>query len=148
MKIQIIAFIFLFTNCTPDSKKSAVQTPQKETFKNFYKKFYSDSTFQISRIAFPLKGFNSDEYDPELGSKNPPYYWKKSSWQFIETLEKDTVVIDKKDWTEEYRREINNNKDSTVLEKIYIVDSGYIVERKFKKIKEKWNLVYYSYKNL
>ena len=90
---------------------------------------------------FPLKGFNSDEYDEELGDKNPPYFWKKKDWSFLTTLEKDYLKVDKKDWVEEYKKVIKYNKDSTVLEKIYIVDSGYIVERKFKKNKGKWFLV-------
>lgn len=148
MKIQLIALIFLFTNCSTDSKKSVVQTSQAETFKDFYKKFYSDSTFQISRVTFPLKGFNSDEYDEELGDKNPPYFWQKKDWNFLSTLDKDTVVYDKKEWIEEYRREIKHNKDSTVIEKIYIVDSGFIEERKFKKNRNKWYLIFYSYNDI
>ncbi|WP_159102698.1 DUF4348 domain-containing protein [Flectobacillus major] len=139
-----------YLNCTADTKNQ--QEGQQlaiveENFNDFYKKFYSDSLFQVSRVVFPLKGFNSDEYDEELGDKNPPYFWKKQGWHFLTTLEKYYLKIDKKDWVEEYKKVIKHNKDSTVLEKIYIVDSGYIIERKFKKIKGKWFLIFYSYKN-
>jgi hypothetical protein len=118
-----------------------------ENFNEFYKKFYGDSLFQLSRITFPLKGFNSDEYNEELGDKNPQYFWKKNEWTFLETLPQNYVKYDKKEWIEEYKKEIKHKKDSSVLEKIYMVDSGYIEERVFKLIKGKWFLVFYSYNN-
>lgn len=149
-RITILFFIFcqmIYLNCTADTKQNHQQPIADENFNDFYKKFYIDSLFQASRVIFPLKGFNSDEYDEELGDKNPPYFWKKKDWSFLTTLEKDYLKVDKKDWVEEYRKVIKYNKDSTVLEKVYIVDSGYIVERKFKKLKGKWFLIFYSYRN-
>ncbi len=123
------------------------QAITNENFEVFYKRFYSDSLFQISRIIFPLKGFNSDEYDSELGKKNPPYFWKRKEWTFLETLPQNYVRYEKKDWVEEYKKEIKHNKDLSVLEKIFIVDSGYKEERIFKLVNGKWYLVFYSYKN-
>lgn len=141
----------MYINCTADTKKNYTDKDEssvvEESFEDFYKRFYSDSLFQVSRVVFPLKGFNSDEYDEDLGNKNPAYFWKKKDWSFLTTLEKEYLRIDQKDWIEEYKKEIKRNKDSTILEKIYMVDSGYIVERKFKKIKGKWFLIFYSYRN-
>lgn len=160
--LTILTILFstfnLINSCTAETSNKAerekdrqpIQTKQiitNENFEVFYKRFYSDSLFQISRIIFPLKGFNSDEYDSELGKKNPPYFWKKNEWTFLETLPQNYVRYEKKDWVEEYKKEIKHNKDLTVLEKIFIVDSGYIDERIFKLIKGKWYLVFYSYRN-
>lgn len=157
--LAVLLGIFNLThNCTAETSNKAerekdkqpIQTKQiitNENFEVFYKRFYSDSLFQISRIIFPLKGFNSDEYDSELGKKNPPYFWKRKEWKFLETLPQNYVRYEKKDWVEEYKKEIKHNKDLSVLEKIFIVDSGYIDERIFKLIKGKWYLVFYSYRN-
>ena len=149
LAILCLCQVLININCQADTKqiKNLQQPVADENFSTFYKKFYSDSLFQVSRVVFPLKGFNSDDYDEELGDKNPPYFWKKKDWSFLKTLEKNYLKVDRKDWVEEYKKEIKVNKDSTILEKIYIVESSYIIERKFKKIKGQWYLFFYSYSN-
>lgn len=96
----------LINSCTAETSnkrekdKQTIQMNQaitNENFEVFYKRFYSDSLSQISRIIFPLKGFNSDEYDSELGKKNPPYFWKRKEWKFLETLPQNYVRYEKKD---------------------------------------------------
>ncbi len=154
---MVLLILFLcpifYINCNGDTKKhndkqQIKQTFTDEDFDTFYKKFYSDSLFQITRITFPLKGFNSDSYDPELGDKNPPYFWKKKDWTFLHTLDQDKLKDSHEDGVDIYRKTIKHNSVSMVTEKMYMEESGYSEERKFKKINGKWYLIFYSFKDL
>ena len=117
-----------------------------ESFNTFYKRFYKDSTFQISRVVFPLPGFNSDIYDQE-SRKSLKYFWEKKDWIFLKTLEGSYKKFLKKDWEEEYYKVIKKGSNNTMFETIYMKESGYSEVRKFKLIHAKWYLYYYSYKN-
>jgi hypothetical protein len=141
--------ILALSECTADTlKKENQQQIEEENFDSFYKKFYADSVFQVSRIIFPLKGFNSDARDPELGDKNPPYFWKKNEWSFLSTLDKDMVKDVHEDGVDIYRKVLKRNKNLTVIEKIFREESGYSEERQFKKNKGKWFLVYYRFSDV
>ena len=147
--LMVIIFCQLNTNCQADTKQNQniQQQVLDENFDTFYKKFYSDSLFQISRITFPMKGINSDEYDPDLGDKNPPYFWKKKDWNFLHTLDQN-IVKDKHEYgVDVYKKVIKHNTNSFVVEKIYREESGYSEERWFKKANGKWFLIYYSFKD-
>jgi hypothetical protein len=149
--ILIIFFCqLIYSNCTADTKQNHRQQEPviDENFDEFYKKFYKDSLFQVSRVVFPLKGFNSDEYDPELGDKNPPYFWKKKDWIFLHTLDQDKLKDIHEDGVDVYRKTIKHNSSLMVTEKMYMEESGYSEERRFKKNNGKWYLVFYSFKDL
>ncbi len=47
-----------------------------DDFESFYKKFYSDSIFQITHVKFPVKGCYSD-YDGDVE-------WTKDKWSFLQ----------------------------------------------------------------
>lgn len=111
----------------------------KEDFNSFYKKFYSDSVFQLSRIIFPLQGkhYKSDEgafESEELA------YWKKEDWKIITNVfpDNDTVIkIDR----DTYRRRITK-MDTLVIEKVFIENSGYHILQKYTIKNGKWYLGY------
>ncbi|MBF4515783.1 hypothetical protein IRZ71_05490 [Flavobacterium sp. ANB] len=123
-------------------KKPEIFIGQKssEDFNSFFKSFSSDKQFRVAHIKFPLEGFNSDEN--EYNSKNKPYHWEKENWLFYSeedfenTKSKDVIKTE------------TIKKDSTIIYRIYKENSGYDIQYAFKKIENKWNLIYYSYKNL
>lgn len=69
-KLLILFVMLIFNGCIhkengDNISRSIKKEPhkvilKKEKFDEFYKRFYSDSNFQISRILFPLPGANSD----------------------------------------------------------------------------------------
>ena len=77
--IIIVSLLLLQLSCSTTEKRNVNDTTiikdssQKNTanvienFDDFYKKFYSDSTFQLSRIKFPLNGNNSMYENAEDG---------------------------------------------------------------------------------
>jgi len=145
--LKILIVIFFVSSCAKNKvdpnqlKKSQIAIIQmpSEDFDSFFKSFSSDKKFRIAHIKFPLKGFNSDEN--EFNSKNKPYLWDKENWLFYS--EEDFINEKKHD-------EIKTDKikkDSSVIYRFYKENSGYDIQYTFKKIDNKWNLIYYSYKN-
>lgn len=134
--------VTMFIACKTTSQKPEV----KENFSEFYDKFYSDTTFQLTRTVFPLPGYNSDidlqmpdDFAEQMGvSKDNEYYWEKEEWVFINTVEDndDTVV-----------KQIEKT-DTLTTEKLVIPNSGFKIVRKFKPMKGNWYLAYYFYQDI
>jgi hypothetical protein len=129
-----------------DSSKVAELKKVSENFDDFYKKFYSDSLFQISRVKFPLKGNDSMYENPEDGKmkdyendtiliKNNKFFWKKKGWTFLKTLKKQGDFG--------YKKRIEKKVD-IIREDIYSDNSEDRIIRDFKQIEGKWMLVYYG----
>lgn len=110
------------------------KTSNDESFDEFYARFHADSVFQMKRIEFPLPGINTDE----MGTDESDYQWEEEDWEIHYDMNLDTTefIIE------------NNITDSLAIEKIYKENTGFSVERTFKKIGGKWFLVYYKDVNL
>lgn len=104
----------------------------KEDFNRFYSQFHSDSTFQFSRIHFPIEGMIIDGY-----GERP---WSKENWTLltISVFEADTssFVVD-------YKKE-----EKVFTQKSWIENSGFAAEYRFELKKCKWYLVYALEQNL
>ena len=110
---------------TFDTIQSIKSEKQLEKFDDFYKKFYSDSLFQFSRIVFPLKGeyskyFIGDEKVPDMEDKlviikRNKLFWKKTGWRFLKTLQKQGDFG--------YNKKIEK-KGKSMEETIYLDGSG------------------------
>jgi len=132
--ISILIFVFL-TSCSLVKNNQTHDSENKtaiEDFEAFYDKFHSDSIFQMSRIKFPLKGFMVDGLEQEN--------WKKKNWSTLKTkvYDIDTTMY-MTDYIKTYK---------SFIEKVWIKDSGFFVEYRFKVIRRKWYLVYAVDQNL
>ena len=109
------------------------------SFENFYLKFHTDSQYQISKIKFPLPGFNTYEEGDDLsdGQSSSKYFWAKNKWVLMKIPDLDNTYSIKKVKT-----------DSTYDETISIPNSGYYIIRNFKKENGEWYLVFYGVHNL
>lgn len=118
--------------CACHSVKNGRNSEPDENFNHFYLLFHSDTVFQMERIQFPLEG---GSYDSENETK-----WNKKNWQ----LKKYTVYdVD----TTQYKVEFNLT-DTLVNERIYIPNSGFDFQCKYKLIDGKWFLIYCMDQNL
>ena len=143
LTIVLLMALFSCHNITKDD--STVNS--NEEFETFYQKFYDDSIFQISRVKFPLPGYNSNEVSgiPEdfaqeqgINFDQEPFFWSKDSWRLVEPLEKQDVDIQK----------ALNESDTLVTEKLFIPNSGFLIEKRFERADDgKWYLTYYYYQN-
>lgn len=136
--ISILILFSLLICCIQQQEKARVTTnnnvvvkqeqkTEAEDFEVFYRNFLTDDSFQMSRIHFPLEGYNY-----EGGEKTR---WDKSNWQ----LQKISIYdID----TNEYKKEILKT-DSAVYTRIYKDDSDIDIRNKFELIEGKWFLTYH-----
>lgn len=115
-----------------------------EDFDQFYDKFYSDSSFQISRIVFPLKGEDSNIIYGDIQVKDHEteayfvrdnqLYWKKDGWRFKTTLWEDH---------EDFFKTIER-RDTLVKERIHAKHEFWVLTSHFKLIDGKWMLIFYG----
>jgi hypothetical protein len=146
-----LSSIFCTYSCNSESKKNDKKIESKieetsieknsvkeekivsENFEEFNNKFHSDSDFQLSRIKFPLKG--------ELTTSDGISIWTKKNWSFI------TVRVSEKQKDKEFKYNLKKS-DSIVIEKYWIENTGFSIERKFELIDNNWFLVYYNELNV
>lgn len=144
MLINTIILFLSFTSCiNQNSSKTLDSTSRKsiaisESFEEFYEKFHSDSSFQMNRIKFPLKGYNYDEtYSPISEIDYSNYEWKKSEWEIhSKPIASDSLKVER------------IVKKEEVEEVITIPNSGTEIVRKFTLIDGKWFLVFYGNQTL
>ncbi len=124
--ICLFGFSVLLSACHNMKHQSAI-----EDFDKFYKKFHSDSLFQLSRIDFPLEGLPAfaEEQFFEEGS----FEWQKESWD----LHREINYKEFPDINVEIVR-----KEAEVTEFVDM-GSGFGLERRFELRKQQWFLVYY-----
>ena len=132
----VLIIIFFAISCNSkklqknkiDSKKDTV-----ESFQSFNIRFHKDSFFQVSRIAFPIGGKYVD------GINN--HGWTKQNWKQLKSPVGAPVD------TTQYKYRLVKT-DSSVVEKFWIDQSGFNIERRFRLKKDKWFLTYFNDVNL
>lgn len=128
----LFSFLYLLPSCKED--KTVKGKMYIENFSSFYQKFHTDSSFQMERIVFPLPGINTDDMTVE----DTIYYWHAIEWEMHKPLN-----LDGTDFKVETRE-----SEKEVIEKLYMDDSGFIIERKFELIDGRWFLTFFSNVNL
>ncbi|KFF05452.1 hypothetical protein [Flavobacterium reichenbachii] len=131
--IIIIAFIFTILSCNKNKNNHKLSLEKEgrqiENFDQFNKRFHSDSVFQISRVDFPIEGTHVSGFEH--------YDWTKKNWEF------QIVPVSEQNKIDEYQHSLIKS-DTLIIEKFWIENSGFQVERKFKIIDGKWFLIYYN----
>ena len=130
--ILIACTAIIFSACTHPKQK--VSDPNAEDFQVFYRRFYSDSTFQVSRIKFPLSGKWGNIID--LGEKRELYdsTWTKDNW----TMAKAPDYSDRA-----FTYKISYRLD-TVLDQTYVTHSTFSISKFFILDNGKWYLKVYT----
>ena len=133
--------VFVAFSC--NEKKEAIKNFKKienvsakklnESFDTFNIQFHSDSIYQISRVAFPIGGKYVEGFEK--------YKWTQNNWRFLKTQ------VLKNNKIEDCKHSLIQN-DTLVIEKFWIDNSGFKLERKFKRVNGKWYLTYYDDINL
>jgi len=109
----------------------------KENFEVFINQFYSDSIFQKSRIILPLDG--------EINEWSENDSVVKSNWKDRQISITNFETIQKyKPNTKHSIEKVNE----ICIERIFIENSGFSMERKFILRERKWYLKEYNISNL
>ncbi len=140
-RLLFICLIVSLSSCRTESTdkadQPAITKPEKivelpEDFKEFYELFHSDSLFQLNHIAFPLSGKPaSGDFAMELTD----YKWLREGWKIHKAFDEDDDTFD---------REFTIYTKDLISEKIYSPTFGYHMERRFGKLSDGWNLIYYA----
>ena len=114
-----------------EADTSLSQLPQD--FMEFYNRFHRDSVYQMNHISFPLEGAISA---PETKNDSMiPYRWRKDKWQLHHEFDSYNNI---------FTRKFYIFNDDLIIEKITGVNDLFKMERRFGKLHDGWNLIYYS----
>lgn len=132
----LVAFIVL--GCNHNERKTTKYTISNksddvENFDEFNIRFHIDSIFQLSRINFPIGGKSIDGFTKQE--------WTLKNWKMHRT-----PVVEKPEMKGYEHSLVKSN--TFVIEKYWIKDGGFSAETRFKRIKNKWFLIYYNDVNL
>ena len=139
IRIFILLFAICLFSCRPESDSTS-SAPQEETaeielpedFLTFYEEFHRDSVFQLNHIAFPLSGKPASR---QFNVKLTDYKWTRDGWTIHKRIADDDDTFDRK--FKVYSKDL-------VTEFIYSPGYGYYMERRFGKLSDGWNLIYYA----
>ncbi len=124
----VIMVLVTHTCCktTIDASSDRAARIVAEDFDRFYQRFHTDSVFQISRIRYPLGGYHADGFEETK--------WVKGSTPLMRTMiyDVDTTV-----YKVSYKK-----SDAEFIQKVWLENSGFSSESRFKLIKNRWYLVY------
>ena len=137
--IHFFAFICMFyliyiSACknkvnTEMEDNTLVKTKLPDDFIEFYKKFHQDSAYQVSHIIFPLPGTEQD-----TAGRDSSVTWLREDWTLHHTVVPDDL------WSVDFTVPLEN----VIIEFIHAETGDYWMERRFAKMGDEWNLIYYS----
>jgi|SRR5688572_25558377 len=129
MRQLILLLTGLLVGCGTQTTDSTTSTTvDKETFDDFFKKFRSDSLFQVERIKFPLTLVTWGDDDNLTTEKID-----QENWKHVRLDESVTGEIDG------YTQETKIYADSAKIE-LRGVDNGIYVDYIFTKVDGQWTL--------
>jgi len=125
----MIILALVAITCCKTAKIASTDKPARiiaEDFDRFYQKFHADSVFQLSRIKYPLGGYRADGVDE--------YKWTKGNIPLMKTMIYD---VDTTIYKVTYKK-----TESQFIQKVWLENSGFSSESRFRLIKNRWYLVY------
>lgn len=131
----LLLVVFGCSNLTQRSN-NGIKESVAEDFTTFSAKFYNDINFQRERIIKPLQG-TIKAWDDDVV--------KVETWDKIKIS-----VAPKEEFMQVYKNLKTNliKNDAEVIEKYWIEQSGFIIEKKFILKSGKWYLESYNISNL
>jgi hypothetical protein len=132
-KLQVIFGLVIVLSILLGLFIKSISSNYSENFEEFNRQFHSDSIFQLSRINFPIEGKLIEGFDKQD--------WTSKNWELMK------IPVSEKSSLANYKHSVRKT-DGEVIEKFWIGNSDFLVERRFKKIDGKWFLIYYNDVNL
>jgi len=124
--VLLLLPMFALLACGGDSGELPKDDLGREDFEAFYKKFYADSVFQLSRIEFPMLGTSPN-------NDGQPFYWTLENWKIIKGLDEEDPDIE--------RQVIDMGE---VMQEKIIVQRRFMIQLMYSLINDKWYLTSYS----
>lgn len=104
-----------------------------EDFIEFYDSFHADTFFQYNHISFPMEGHKLIK--GEQGDTIESITWTKKNWEIHKRFDSSD-----KSFTQEFIK----IDDKAIIENISALNGLFRIERRFAKLSDGWNLIYYA----
>ncbi len=124
--LSILLVCTLFIACSSSNTTVDIDENGNERFSSFYDQFYGDSTFQISRIEFPLIRNRRN-----LDSDSP--FWDIDNWQYLQRID------DEDDRIERFLYDLDG-----VIDENIIISKKFRIKNTYSLINNQWYLTGYS----
>jgi len=114
-----------------EDSQEVVLEPSDE-FLTFYDRFHADTVFQLDHIVFPLQG------KPATGmfeGEVKEFKWTREGWTVHKAFKEDDDTFD---------RQFVVHAPELITEVIYSATYGFYMERRFAKLSDGWNLIYFA----
>ena len=126
--ISIMLVITAFSCKNKGSETTATEIAIPDDFYAFYDQFHSDSMYQMQHIIFPLDGIPAEE-----NLRSGDWNWKKDDWVMHRPF--DSKGTFKQQWY---------SINSIIIEKISDSSGRFTMERRWARMGEEWNLIFYK----
>ncbi len=127
-----ILFLTLGCKNKDAENKSTLALYDTEEFKVFLDSFSVDSAFQMNHIAFPLEGMPAPQDSTDVFSAD--FRWSAENWVLHKAYD---------DYNGTFSREFIDLAGGIVIERVSDASGLYTMERRFAKLSDGWNLIYY-----
>lgn len=105
-----------------------------EDFEVFYERFMTDSTFQLSRIEFPLEGLPTGADSATLHNG---YYWTEDNWTIHQKVDYAAMGYDR-----------IVDETPMLIKETFVDGRGVGGQRRFALKGGKWYLIYFASLNI
>jgi hypothetical protein len=102
-------------------------------FQEFYIKFHADTSFQYTHVSFPMQGHIIHKH-PE-GDTTESVTWTKKNWRIHEQFDTNNKA---------FTQDFQLVSDNAILESITGLEGMFRIEKRYAKLSDGWNLIYYS----
>jgi hypothetical protein len=128
-----ILSIFLLA-CKKKADTNTVEmAPLPADFKAFYESFHADSLYQLKHIHFPLQGLPTNADSATVASQR--FYHEEKDWVMHHPVDFSTG-----EFSQKFAIVL---PDKMIEEYIIKSDNTLGIQRRFAKIDNEWNLIYY-----
>lgn len=131
--LLFFAFIICLITTSCDQTAPTNKEANVDDFPSFYKKFHQDSAFQMSRISFPLQGLPERADSATIVSGT--FRWEKENWKIQKAFTSQN---------NEFEQSFLPIGEDMIIEKLTHKKWGLAITRRFAKLDDGWNLIYYS----
>ena len=102
-----------------------------DDFHIFYDKFHSDSSFQMNRILFPLKGQTKAIDSTKIAQE---IFWQQNQWILHKPFDSQHGTFER----------IFTNIGGIITETISANEGLFTLEKRYAKLSGDWHLIYYQ----
>lgn len=144
MKLKYIFFItflslLIIASCKNTNSEEEVSIQAKDfkslpiDFQEFYIKFHTDTSFQYTHVSFPMQGHIIHKH-PE-GDTIESVTWTKKNWRIHERFDTNNKA---------FKQDFQLVSDNAIFESITGLEGMFRIEKRYAKLSDGWNLIYYS----